>query len=221
MARIYIPTLIAASLASVTAAAQTEDHAPEALASAAELQHDKHESWTYIEPGLSLAKYNAVQIVPTAVYRGADAQFEKISEQERQKFAQFLTEALQAELTKSFRLASTPGANTLRIRMTLIGAKKTTGGAGTVTSVMPIGLITNAVKSAAGKKGTFSGSVLFAVEIFDSQSGNLLAAAVRREAPDALDIGATMSTSDTVKAVARDIAKQLRERLIAAQSTGR
>lgn len=210
--------LLAACLASTQAAAQTQDHAPQALASAQQLEHDKKESWTYIKPDLHLARYVAVQVQPTVVYRGVDAQFDDIPQEDRVKFAQLMTDALREELAKSFRLVQAPAANAMRLRMTLVGAKKTTGGVGTVSSVMPIGLVSNVVKSATGKKGTFSGSVLFAIEIFDSRSGDLLAAVVRREAPDALDIKATISTTDTVKAVADNIAKKLRERLVEAKA---
>lgn len=210
--------LLAACLASAPAAAQTQDHAPQALASAQELEHDKKESWTYIKPDLHLARYTALQIQPTVVYRGTDAQFEDIPQPDRIRFAQLMTDALREELARSFRLVQAPAANTLRLRMTLVGARKTTGGVGTVSSVMPLGLVTNVVKSATGKKGTFSGSVLFAIEIFDSRSGELLAAVVRREAPDALDIKATVSTTDTVKAVADNIAKKLRQRLVEAKA---
>lgn len=218
MPRAMNPILLTAFLASAPAAAQTQDHAPQALASAQELEHDKKESWTYIKPDLHLARYTAVQVQPTVVYRGTDAQFEDIPQEDRTRFAQLMTDALREELAKSFRLVQAPAANTMRLRMTLVGAKKTTGGVGTVSSVMPLGLVTNVVKSATGKKGTFSGSVLFAIEIFDSRSGDLLAAVVRREAPDALDIKATVSTTDTVKAVADNIAKKLRQRLVEAKA---
>lgn len=218
MPRAMNPILLMAFLANGPAAAQTQDHAPQALASTQELEHDKKESWTYIKPDLHLARYTALQVQPTVVYRGTDAQFEDIPQEDRVKFAQLMTDALREELAKSFRLVQAPAANTMRLRMTLVGAKKTTGGVGTVSSVMPLGLVTNVVKSATGKKGTFSGSVLFAIEIFDSRSGDLLAAVVRREAPDALDIKATVSTTDTVKAVADNIAKKLRQRLVEAKA---
>lgn len=220
MVRIYIPIVLAASLAGTSALAQTSDHPPTDIASAEELHHDKNESWTFIQPGVNLANIVAVQVDPTVVYAGSDAQFENVSAEDRRAYAQLMTEALRAELPKSFRLASRAGPGTLRIRLTLIGAKKTTVGVGTVSSVMPLGLVTNAVKSVAGKKGTFSGSILYAAEIFDAQSGALVAAAVRRAAPDALDIRATVSTTDTVRSVAGDIAKKLRERLVEAKTRG-
>lgn len=212
MPRLFILALLG-SLPAAPAFAQAQDHAPTELRSAGQLQHGKGETWTYVKPGLSLSAYTSVIVDPTAVYRGPDAQFENIAADDRTKFATMLTDALRGELGGAIALAPKAGPGVLRIRMTLLGAEKTTGGVSTASHVMPVGLATNAVKSFAGKRGSMTGSVLIAIEITDAQSGELLAAAVRRVAPDALDIPATLSTSDTVKAIARDLAKRVRERL--------
>lgn len=201
------------SLAAAPAFGQTKDHAPSALGSSAHLRHDKGESWTYLKPHLDLSRYQSVLVEPTVLYSGPDAQFNDIKLADRQKYVAILTDALRSELARSIRTAARAGPDALRVRVTLLGAEKTIGGVATVSHVMPIGLLTNAVKSAVGKKGSMTGSVLLAVEITDSTTGELLAAAVRREAPDALDIPATVSTSDTVEAAANGFAKHLREKL--------
>jgi hypothetical protein len=59
-----------------------------------------------------------------------------------------------------------------------------------------------------------TGSVLFSVQAYDAKTSKLLFAAVRRRTPDPLDIPATLSTTDTVKAVARDFAAMARQRLV-------
>lgn len=217
MTRAALGIALVVVLSGSGATAQTNDHAPQALTSAEELKHDRKESWTYIKPALSLARYTEIQVVPTAVYHGADSQFDDIPMAEREKFAGILTKALEAEMAKSFKVVAKPAADAIRIKFTIVGATKTTVGVGTVSSVMPIGAVTNALKSVTGKKGSYSGSVLLAFELFDARTGELLAAAVRREAPDALDITATLSTTETVKAVAAAVASKLRARLVEAK----
>ena len=64
-----------------------------------------------------------------------------------------------------------------------------------------------------GKTGTFTGSLLYAVELYDARTNELLLAAVRRRTPDPLDVPATLSTTDTVKAIAREFADGARKRL--------
>lgn len=197
------------------AVAQTEDHAPVNLQSSRQMTQDKSgsENWTYAQPRSVFTKYRTVIVEPTAVYTGPDAQFENIDVADRSKFAGMITDELRKELAKSFRSPARAQADTLRIKVTLLGAEKTKGGIATATRVTPMGFGLSAVKSAFGKGGSFTGSVLFAVEVYDARTNELLLAAVRRRHPDPLDVPATLGTDETVKAVAREFADTARERL--------
>ena len=208
--------MTAVLLSSASAAlAQTKEHAPVAMKSASKMAQDKpgSESWTYAQPRSVFTKYRTVIVEPTAVYTGADAQFGDISKAERSKYAAMITDELRSELAKSFPSPATPQADTLRLKVTLLGAEKTKGGVATATRVTPVGFGLSAVKSAMGKGGSFTGSVLFAVEIHDARTNELLLAAVRRRHPDPLDVPATLGTEETVKAVAREFADTARKRL--------
>lgn len=202
-------------LAPLPAIAQTKDHAPVELQSADKLAQDKEDSenWTYFKPNLNLAKYRHVIVEPTSVYDGPDAQFDGIEPADRAKFAEILTTALGSELAGSFPASAKVGPDTLRLHVTIVGAKKTKGGIATATRVTTFGLATSALKSAAGKPGAMTGSLLLALEAYDGGTGELIAAGVRRKSPDALDIPATLSTTDTVKAIASDFAENIRKKL--------
>lgn len=195
--------------------AQTKDRAPVALQSSTRMTQDKPktESWTYAQPRSVFAKYRSIIIAPTAVYQGADAQFDGIDPANRHRYAAIVTQELQSEIGKSFALVSRPKADTLRLQVTILGAQSTKGGLATATRVTPMGFASSALKSALGRKGTFTGSLLYAVELYDARTNELLLAAVRRRTPDPLDVPATLSTTDTVKSVARDFANAARKRL--------
>jgi Protein of unknown function (DUF3313) len=201
-----------------SASAQTKDHAPVAMKSSAKMTQDKaqSESWTYFKPQADFTKYRSVIIDPTAVYSGPDAQFDGIEPTDRDRYAALLTDSLRSEVLKSFPANGFGAAQTLRIRVTLLGATKTKGGIATATRATTAGLALSAFKSIRGKPGALTGSLLLAVEAVDGETGEVLVAAVRRRNPDALDIPATLSTTDTVKAVARDFADNVRKRLEAA-----
>jgi len=124
-----------------------------------------------------------------------------------------ITDELRKELVKTFPSPAKPQADTLRLKVTILGATKTKGGIATATRVTPIGFGLSAVKSALGKPGTFTGSVLFAVELYDAKTNQLLLAAVRRRTPDPLDVPATISQDETIKSVAREFADGARKRL--------
>ena len=206
---------VAALSAAAPAAAQTRDHAPVSLQSATKMAQDSpgSESWTYAQPRDRFTKYRTLIVDPTVVYQGPDAQFEGVDAADRAKFAGIVTQELQAELAKSFPRPARAQADTMRLKVTLLGAKKTTGGIATATRVTPLGFATSALKSALGKTGTLTGSLLYAVELYDARTNELLLAAVRRRTPDPLDVPATLSTTDTVKAVAREFADGARKRL--------
>jgi hypothetical protein len=215
MVRTHFVLAALAILSAAPVCAQTRDHAPVALHSSRKMTQDKpgSESWTYAQPRSVFLKYKTVIVDPAVVYQGADAQFEGIDRADRQKFADMITRELRSEIGKSFPTPAKPQADTLRLKVTILGAQKTQGGLATATRVTPLGFATSALKSAIGKKGSYTGSVLYAVELTDARTNELLIAAVRRRTPDPLDVPATLSTTDTVKAVAREFADGARRRL--------
>jgi hypothetical protein len=212
--RRYAVAAIALLMAS-SATAQTKDNAPVALPSARLMSQDKSgtESWTYSQPTSVFAKYRTVIVDPTTVYQGPDAQFNDVDPADRQRYAVVITDELRQEIAKSFAAPATPQADTLRLRVTILGATKTKGGLATATRVTPMGFGLSALKSALGKGGSFTGSILYAVELHDAKTNELLLAAVRRRTPDPLDVPATISQAETVKAVAREFADGARKRL--------
>jgi hypothetical protein len=214
--RFTIPACVLLAAVPVSAAsAQTKDNAPVSLPSASMMRQDKPgtESWTYAQPASRFTKYRTVIVDPTTVYQGPDAQFDGIDPADRAKYAGMITQELRSEMAKSFPAPARAQADTLRLRVTIIGAEKTKGGIATATRVTPLGFASSALKSALGKTGTFTGSLLYSVELYDAQTNELLIAAVRRRTPDPLDVPATLSTTDTVKAVAREFADAARKRL--------
>lgn len=205
---------IVMSFASAPLDAQANDGRPTAISSSSKLTRDeKSESWTYSQPASVFLKYRTVLVDPTIVYEGPDADFDGIDPADRVKFASILTDELRTEIGKSFPSPEKPQADTLRIKTTLLGAEKTKGGIATATRVTPFGFASSALKSALGKEGSLTGSIQYAVEVYDARTNELLLAAVRRRAPDPLDVPATLSTTNTIKAVARDFANSARRRL--------
>jgi hypothetical protein len=213
LCRLVFPSLLL--LTAMPAKAQTKDHAPSALQSSNRMTQDKSgaESWTYVQPASVFTKYRTVIVDPAIVYQGPDAQFDGIDPSDRQKYAAVMSDELRSEIAKSFPAPAQVQADTLRLRVTILGATKTKGGVATATRVTPVGFGLSALKSALGKTGSFTGSVLYAVELYDARTNELLLAAVRRRTPDPLDVPATLSQAETVKAVAREFADSARKRL--------
>jgi hypothetical protein len=139
-------------------------------------------------------------VEPVSIYRGPDAQFEDVPEQDKRMLAEYMQQEFSGAITQRWQRATTPLADTVRIRITLTGAKPNKRVIDTIMKVDIGGGSYNAVQAARGKEGAFSGSVSYAVEIFDAQSNRLLAAYVEKQYPSALNIKASLGAYDAAKA---------------------
>jgi hypothetical protein len=113
-------------------------------------------------------------------------------------------------LGERYAIVNAPAPDVARLKLTLAGVEGNTPFVATASRVLPIGLAANLAKSAAGAPGSFTGSVTFAGQFYDSTSNELIAAFLTRRAPDALDIRATLSTRDAAEAAITDSAMRLR-----------
>lgn len=164
--------------------------------------------------GADWRDYDSVVVAPVAIYRGPDNQFdEKVSEQDKAELAQFMRATFSQALQARFSVVERPRPGSLRVAVTLTGAKKTTQFAGTVTKFDLAGGPYNVVQSIRGKEGALSGSVSYAVEIYDATNNRLLSAYVSKQYPNALNVKATIGGLGASKAGIRKGAQDLVARL--------
>jgi hypothetical protein len=173
---------------------------------------DPRDSWTYRNPDIDATKYQSFIIEPTLVSEDAAATFGEISKADQKRYAAMFTDALREQIGEGYTLATKKGPGVGVIQLTLLGVTPNSPVA-IATRVTPTGLALSSVKSLAGRPGSFSGSAQIAFELKDSVSGDLIAAAIRRRSPDALDLVATTSTDSTISSVAKDVAKAIRAAL--------
>lgn len=163
--------------------------------------------------GADWRRYSSVTIEPVAIYRGADNQFEKISEQDKELLAQYMRTEFGDELNKRFDVVNYTGPGTLRLKLTLTGAKTTPQFVGTVTKFDLAGGPYNAVQAIRGKEGALSGSVSYAVEVYDASANRLLEAYVAKQYPSAMNVKASLGALGASKVGIRKGAQDLVTRL--------
>ena len=108
---------IASMAVVLTGCASTRPIAYSDLASASKLRPNTQDRsgrmpFSYSEP-VDWRQYNQVIIEPVAVYRGADAQFKKISEEDKNELAQYMQKEFTERLSEQFRVVKTGSSNTL------------------------------------------------------------------------------------------------------------
>ena len=142
------------------------------------------------------AGYGSVVIEPVVIYRGNDNQFGNMAEKDKVFLAGYMRKEFTKSLAQKFSIVTAPGFDTLRIRLTLAGAKTNTPVLTTVTKFDIAGGPYNALQAARGKEGLLTGSVNYAVEIYEAKSNRLLAAYVTKQYPSAININASWTRLD-------------------------
>ena len=164
-------------------------------------------------PQVDWRRYRSVIVEPVVIYRGPDNQFEKISEENKQRLATYMREQFTQSLGRGLRVVDRPGPNAIRVKLTLTGAKRTTAVLGAALHFDLAGGPYNAVQGARGKEGMLMGSVMYAVEIEDASTGRLLNAYVAKQYPNAMNVKASFGALAASMAGVREGADDLAERL--------
>lgn len=159
------------------------------------------------------AKYTHYVLDPVEVYEGPDGQFGSASAEDKAELADYMRAQFDEVLKSRYRKASTARAGALRVHLTLTGMESNTAVLSTLVNVIPVGLLVNGVKSATGAQATFSGSVSYAVEIYDGATDRLLRAYVTKKYPMAVDISASLGALDAAKAGIRSGAVAMLEQM--------
>lgn len=162
-------------------------------------------------PNADLRKYNRVIVEQVAVYRGPDANFGGMSEQDLNQLAEFT----RSEFIRAIGpyAASAAGPGVARLKVTIAGAEGNVPVASTVSRVLPVGLAMNLAKEVADQPGSFTGSVTLAGQLTDAQTGTPLVTGVQKSYPSAMNVGATLSSRDAQQAAITQAADGFRKRM--------
>ncbi|MGZ9720234.1 DUF3313 domain-containing protein [Rhizobium miluonense] len=174
------------------------------LSSAAELRpnpQDKTGRVPYTYRGdVNWQRYGKIMVDPVTIYSGSDNQFVKLEAADKFELASYMRNEFTEKLRSRFAITNTPGPGTLRLRLTLTGARKTTAVLGPLSHIDIAGGVYNTVQATRGGEGSMTGSVSYAVEVYDTQTNQLLYAYVTKQYPNALNVGATLSALEASKA---------------------
>jgi hypothetical protein len=167
----------------------------EGLASAAELRPNTvdrsgREPFHY-QGNADWSQYDKIIVDPVTVYKGRDNQFGKVPDKDRSELAGYMQATFTGRLRGRFAMVAAPGPQTLRLRLTLTGAKTTTPVLGPFSHLDVGGGVYNGVQAVRGREGAMTGSVTYAVEVYDAASDRLLLAYVAKQYPNAMNVGAT------------------------------
>lgn len=143
--------------------------------------------------------YNKIHLDRVEIYRGADAQFGSLSEEDKLILANDMMVRFGNVLSQHFQMTDGIEQGTLRIKLTLTGADTNTAVFSTLSRFDIGGGLYNGVQAVRGHEGVMTGSILYAVEIYDASSDKLIDAEIVKQYPGAYNIGASVGALAAAK----------------------
>lgn len=135
---------------------------------------------SYVNPNVDIGRYNSMIVEPVQFWRVPGAP-EQLGPAERQMLTDAFYAALRTELAKDFRLVSTHGPRTIVIATAITAAEPGANPAlaGVATFVPQARLLNTGVSLLTGSN-PLTGSATGEIKITDSETGELLGAAIDR-----------------------------------------
>jgi Protein of unknown function (DUF3313) len=164
--------------------------------------------------------YTRFIVSPVEIYQGADAKWGDSTAADRAQMAQYLQSQFIRVLQERHQLAQAPGPGVARLNLILAGLDNNIPVIATVSRLAPAGLVINSAKSVGGQPGSFTGSVTIAGSLVDSQTNATLISFIQKRSPDAMNIGATLSSTDAWQAAISQAADAFKKRLEDVQNKG-
>jgi hypothetical protein len=166
----------------------------------------------YRNPDADFSKYDKILLEPIEIWRPKDSDLADLSEEDVQYLGNHLYESLKTELEKDYTLVASAGPGVLRIRGAITEASGSIAPLNMISTVIPVTRVISAGKRLITGTGAFVGKASVEGEFTDSESGELLFAAVDRRA-GAKTVMGSLSTWDDVREAYDYWAERVRARL--------
>lgn len=137
-------------------------------------------AFRYVNPNARFSAYDKVLVEPVTLWAASKDSLKDIDEADRSMILDYLHTALVRRLGEKMSIVNEAGPGVLRIRAAITEADKAPAVMSTVSTVMPMMWAASNLKKIAVGTQSFVGKAGGEIEITDSVTGELLAAAVDR-----------------------------------------
>ncbi len=164
----------------------------------------------YVNPNAEWTKYKGVMLQPVTFWAGDDV---KISSADQHMLADFFYQSLEKQLGAIFKLVDQPGPGVMRVQVALSDVTTATPVLRSISMLVPQSHVLATLRLAASGTYPFVGSAQSEAKITDSETGEVLAAAVdKRVGGGALTTAAQWKLGDAENAIT-DWSVQMADRL--------
>jgi hypothetical protein len=170
---------------------------------------DDNSLLVFSKTGLDFSGYRKVMVEPVRMQARAGDRDEPVTTKEAQLIAEYLRTQVSAALAKEFALASAPGPDVLRIRLTVTDLQPTS--AAQIVMLVPPFSTVNLVSP----KGAFTGSITLGGEFFEGEAREASAAFLAYRSRPGIDATVAFGRLDAAKKVIDNFAERLAKDLAA------
>jgi hypothetical protein len=169
--------------------------------------------WMYFKDGVNFQAYDKIIMEHATFFFKEDAGYKGIQTDELSELAQNLHEAFLGTLGRAYSFTNEPGPRTMRVRLAITDLVPGKPVSGTMTTIIPFGLAASFIKKAVTGSHIGMGQVSGEAELVDSQTGEILAAAIDKKVGQKHKVGKTFTTWGQVEAIFNDWAENFSKRL--------
>ena len=166
-------------------------------------------SQVFIKEGVAFNQYSKFMIDPVEISRGEGSKWSGVKEETKQEIATFLRDEF-ARVLQPYGIVNQPGPGVMRLKFTLVDMQLTKPLLAAASHLNMAGFALNLGKGATGGKGSFMGAVIYAGELRDATSGDLCAAFLTTQTPNAMDFTAMMTPTDAVRKAITESAEKFK-----------
>ena len=174
---------------------------------------EKNLDKTWVDPDADLNKYHKVMLDQVVFYFKEDAETKVIDPDEIKELTDAFNEAFIKEIKPNYPIVAEAGPDVLRVKIAIVDIEPSNRALDSITSVMPMGIAINLIKTGAGGAGTGVGSAAMEVMLIDSQSNTVIALGKDIEVGSKLDVAAKVDEWGHAKSAFAYWAKSLKEAL--------
>jgi hypothetical protein len=132
----------------------------------------------YINENANFSAYEKIIVDDTVFFLSEEAEYKGIEVKDLNELGEAFQKAIIMNLSGVYEFTDKPGPGVMRLRLAVTELVPNKSVAGTVTTIIPIGLALSTAKKAVTGSHIGMGEVTFEGEMIDSQSGEILAAVV-------------------------------------------
>jgi len=169
--------------------------------------------WLYVNKNVNYKTYDKIILKHVTFFLKEDAEYKGMQADEMNELAEAAHNAISEALSDAYTFTDEPGPGVMVLRIAITDMVPNKAVMGTVTTIIPVGLVLSGAKKLTTGTHIAMGGVSFEGELLNSQTNEVLMAIVTSETGKKYKIGKSVTKWGQVKEIFRSYAKTLRKRL--------